>query len=187
MTDWTSESDLLRVAPPSTRNTQQTGKTAQQGAQQGTQQRGLKALALQALARNGVRNNDATKSEKPRNNAPDSEPQFVARVALPMARNSATSWWRLFYADGSASTIYCPTPESSTAVIAATGAIRAEPIQPNRPATESELSELRRLVTRLCVDAGSELIERTVQAALQDVDQALAYFRQYEQRHGVTP
>lgn len=91
--------DLLRVAFPSARNTQQTEVSTQSGATSDAtqaQHTSLKTLALLALTRNTPRNNHATHPTEGAQQTPVREDGFVAQefvacVALPMGRNDATT------------------------------------------------------------------------------------------------
>ena len=80
------ESGLLRVAFPSTRNTQQIERAAEVDATKratATQQIGLKALALRALSRNNPATADATGLSKGSSPAQRAEPEndaFVAQI-----------------------------------------------------------------------------------------------------------
>ena len=83
--------DLLRVASPSTCNTQQTAVLTQQHCATPTQQQGLKALAQQALKRNSPRNSSATPMQKGAQQPPCAGTDFVACVALHGGCNNATT------------------------------------------------------------------------------------------------
>jgi hypothetical protein len=73
MTDSHAALNLLPVASPHARNTQQRAQSPQQPAQQTAPVPSLKALAVAALTRNNPRNNDATCPEGGRNNDSDRE------------------------------------------------------------------------------------------------------------------
>lgn len=74
---------LLRVAHLSKRNTQQTSPDRATGRATATQQPSLKALALQALARNKPRNNGDARTKIYAQQPTTTAVAFVARVAFP--------------------------------------------------------------------------------------------------------
>lgn len=81
-TERTSLHKLLRVASPSTRNTQRTGVFGANhatGSATGTQQTSLKALALLALGRTNTLNKGAIEGGKPAQQTPVFDPTFVAQ------------------------------------------------------------------------------------------------------------
>ncbi|SFN14905.1 hypothetical protein [Dokdonella immobilis] len=78
-TERTSLHELLRVAFPSVRNTQQMTKNRATARATGTQQTSLKVLALLALGRTNTRNKSAAEGGKPAQQTPVFDPAFVAQ------------------------------------------------------------------------------------------------------------
>jgi hypothetical protein len=83
MTSPTRHPDLLRVADPSTRNTQQLPRAGATGDATAAQRSGLKALALKALERNSERNTPAPRERNIAQQPLSAEVASVAPVAFP--------------------------------------------------------------------------------------------------------